>query len=200
MPFSPKGIIYPIFSLDHRFKICDTDLKVERKFKTLFRGFVSQLYRSNILAFFCKMANTMQMPRRNYRHDRCNWFFVGLQMIKCILYTLHVIHYTVYIPFFFHCEKITEIITFCCNTKTNVFYFFVKDPSTIPPFLLYKKILECTLWILKNIPVSICAQYKCLPFLFNKQFTTHSLTVNLCIQSCLLREISLLSGNFPCES
>ena len=39
------------FSLDHRFKICDTDLKIERKFKTLFRGFVSQLYRSNILAF-----------------------------------------------------------------------------------------------------------------------------------------------------
>jgi hypothetical protein len=30
-----------IFSLGHRFKICDTDLKVERKFKTLFRGFVS---------------------------------------------------------------------------------------------------------------------------------------------------------------
>ena len=57
MPFSPKGIIYPIFSLDHRFKICDTDLKVERKFKTLFRGFVSQLYRSNILAF--KMADTI---------------------------------------------------------------------------------------------------------------------------------------------
>ena len=25
----------------------------------------------------------------------------------------------------------------------------------------------------KNIPVSIYAQYKCLPFLFNKQFTTH---------------------------
>ena len=48
---------------------------------------------------------------------------------------------------------------------------------------------------IKNIPVSIYAQYKCLPFLFNKQFTTHPLTVNLCIQSCLLREISLLSGN-----
>ena len=31
----------------------------------------------------------------------------------------------------------------------------------------------------KNIPVSIYAQYKCLPFLFNKQFTTHPLTVNL---------------------
>ena len=39
------------FSLDRRFKICDTDLKIERKFKTLFRGFVSQLYRSNFLAF-----------------------------------------------------------------------------------------------------------------------------------------------------
>ncbi len=45
------------------FQICDTDLKVERKFKTLFRGFVSQLYRSNILAF--KIANTMQVSRRN---------------------------------------------------------------------------------------------------------------------------------------
>ena len=32
---------------------------------------------------------------------------------------------------------------------------------------------------IKNIPVSIYAQYKCLPFLFNKQFTTHPLTVNL---------------------
>jgi hypothetical protein len=31
----------------------------------------------------------------------------------------------------------------------------------------------------KNKPVSIYAQYKCLPFLFNKQFTTHPLTVNL---------------------
>ena len=31
----------------------------------------------------------------------------------------------------------------------------------------------------KNIPVLIYAQYKCLPFLFNKQFTTHLLTVNL---------------------
>ena len=31
-------------------------------------------------------------------------------------YTLHCIH-----PILFHCEKITEIITFCCNTKTNVF-------------------------------------------------------------------------------
>ncbi len=31
----------------------------------------------------------------------------------------------------------------------------------------------------KNIPVSIYAQYKCLPFLFNKQLTTHPLTVNL---------------------
>ena len=30
----------------------------------------------------------------------------------------------------------------------------------------------------KNIPVSIYAQYKCLPFLFNKQFTTHPLTAN----------------------
>jgi len=25
----------------------------------------------------------------------------------------------------------------------------------------------------KNIPISIYAQYKCLPFLVNKQFTTH---------------------------
>ncbi len=38
-------------SVGFRFKICDTDLKVERKFKTLFREYVSQLYRSNILAF-----------------------------------------------------------------------------------------------------------------------------------------------------
>jgi hypothetical protein len=52
----------------------------------------------------------------------------------------------------------------------------------------------------KNIPVSIYAHYKCLPFIYNKQFTTHPVTVNFSIQSCLLREISLLSGNFPCES
>ncbi len=53
---------------------------------------------------------------------------------------------------------------------------------------------------IKNIPVSIYAHYKCLPFIYNKQFTTHPVTVNFSIQSCLLREISLLSGNFPCES
>jgi hypothetical protein len=33
-------------------------------------------------------------------------------------YTLHCIH-----PILFCCEKITEIITFCCNTKTDVYYF-----------------------------------------------------------------------------
>jgi hypothetical protein len=46
----------------------------------------------------------------------------------------------------------------------------------------------------KNIPVSIYAQYKCLPFLFNKQFTTHPLTVNL-LAACTLIGISLSSGN-----
>ena len=31
---------------------------------------------------------------------------------------------------------------------------------------------------IKNIPVSIYAHYKCLPFLYKKQFTTHPVTVN----------------------
>ena len=31
---------------------------------------------------------------------------------------------------------------------------------------------------IKNIPVSIYAHYKCLPFLYNKQFTTHLVTSN----------------------
>ena len=31
---------------------------------------------------------------------------------------------------------------------------------------------------IKNIPVLIYAHYKCLPFLYNKQFTTHLVTVN----------------------
>ena len=48
---------------------------------------------------------------------------------------------------------------------------------------------------IKNTPLSIYAHYKCLPFLYKKQFTTHPVTVNFSIQSCLLREISLLSGN-----
>jgi hypothetical protein len=52
---------------------------------------------------------------------------------------------------------------------------------------------------IKNTPLSIYAHYKCLPFLYKKQFTTHPVTVNFSIQSCLLREISLLSGNL-CES
>ena len=53
---------------------------------------------------------------------------------------------------------------------------------------------------IKNIPVSIYAHYKCLPFLYKKQFTTHPVTVNSVYRPSLLREISLLSGNFPCES
>ena len=40
----------------------------------------------------------------------------------------------------------------------------------------------------KNIPVSIYAHYKCLPFLYNKQFTTHPLTVNLLAVHVLLSE------------
>ena len=31
---------------------------------------------------------------------------------------------------------------------------------------------------IKNIRVSIYAHYKCLPFLYNKQFTTHPATSN----------------------
>jgi hypothetical protein len=123
------------------------------------------------------------MFRQKYGwHDRCNWFSIGLQIIKCILYTLHVIHYTVCILFPFYCERITEkLLSARCTWKHKdkcILYILYRIHCTIPPFLLYKKILECTLWILKNIPVSIYAQYKCLLFLFNKQFTTHPLTVN----------------------
>ena len=44
----------------------------------------------------------------------------------------------------------------------------------------------------KNIPVSIYAQYKCLPFLFNKQFTTHPLTVNLLASVFTYRNLIVL--------
>ncbi len=39
-----------------------------------------------------------------------------------------------------------------------------------------------------NIPVSIYAEYKSLPFLFNKQFTTHLLTVNFLAACVYLSE------------
>ena len=54
---------------------------------------------------YTSVTKYMNVSSKNGWHDRCNWFFVGLQMIKCILYTLHVIHYTVYIPFFFSLWK-----------------------------------------------------------------------------------------------
>ena len=121
--------------------------------------------------------------------------------VYCILtcYTLHCI-----LLFLLYCERITKTVTIRCNTRQMYFVFFVKDPSTIPPFLYNIKRYWSVHNGYKNIPISIYAHffflYKYLPFLFNKQFTTHPLTVSSCIQSCLRREISLLSGNFQCES
>ena len=85
--------------------------KRREEIKTLSVGFRFKI-------FVEKVERTKITFRQSFRQilQMCFQFkilFVGSQMIKCILYTLHVIHYTVYISFFFHCEKITVIITFC---------------------------------------------------------------------------------------
>ena len=75
-------------------------------------------------------------------------------MIKCILYTLHVMHYTVSTLFPFYCERITEMVTIY-EMYTETQRIFVKDPRTIPLFIKYKKILECTQWILNIYCINI---------------------------------------------